>query len=643
MITSDVFFNHKDVDWKALGLRCGVEIHQQLYTERKLFCRCPAGRYSSRTDAQVLRHMRPTLSELGEYDGTALMEFKTKKNIMYLLDTRTVCTYEMDDTPPFEINREAVDIALEVAMALGCQIVGELHVIRKQYLDGSIPTGFQRTAIVGVNGQVPFRGRTIQIIQVSVEEDACREVSDRGHDVVFRTDRLSMPLCEIVTAPEMYTPEEAAAVVRLLGRVMRGTGRVRRGAGATREDVNVSVTGSTRVEMKGVPSITFIPKLVGNEGLRHRALLDIKEELERRGMKSEDVDPRCFDAADLLSGTAFAPVREALARGEDVRGVRLTGMRELLARPVNPLRTVFDELAGRVRVISCIDEEPVLLHNDNAAVFGISEEEIRAVRRRAKAKSQDAVVVLRGAPADVALGLDEIVARVKELFAGIPSETRQVLPTMGTDFERILPGPDRMYPDTDSPPMSVPDTWLDSIRPRLKEPIWERDARLAAQGLPPDMVEILGLHPRFAIYDRAVARGMAPMRVAELLTWRWNALGKAGVHLGAVRDDVIVDLLAACAEGAVLFESLPGLLADAAAAVACGARELISRRGLKVLPAAEIGPAVKKALASAAAPRSTDEGARIRHYMGEIMPALRHAAPGKAVREALAATAGAAA
>ncbi|MDD5306731.1 MAG: Glu-tRNA(Gln) amidotransferase subunit GatE [Deltaproteobacteria bacterium] len=643
MITSDVFFKHKDVDWKELGLRCGVEIHQQLLTERKLFCRCPAGRYSDRTDARVVRHMRPTLSELGEYDGTALMEFKTRKNIMYLLDTRTVCTYEMDDTPPFEINREAVDIALEVAMALGCQIVGELHVIRKQYLDGSIPTGFQRTAIVGIDGQIPFRGRTIQIIQVSVEEDACREVSDRGHDVVFRTDRLSMPLCEIVTGPDMRTPEEAAEVVRLLGRVMRGTGRVRRGAGATREDVNVSVTGSTRVEMKGVPSIRFIPRLVGNESLRHRALLDVKEELERRGLKPEDIEPRMFDAADLLAGTAFSPIREALARGEDVRGVRLCGMRELLSRPVNPHRTVFDELAGRVRVIACIDEEPILLHNENVVGLGIGVEQIRAVRRRAKAKAQDAVIVLRGSPKDVALGLDEIVARVKELFAGVPSETRQVLPTMGTDFERILPGPDRMYPDTDSPPMSVPDGWLDSIRPRLKEPVWERDTRLAKQGLPPDMIEILGLHPRFPVYDRAVARGMPPLRVGELLTWRWNALAKAGVHLGAVRDDVILDLFAACAEGAVLFESLPGLLADAAADVSAGACELISRRGLKVMRAAEIGPAVRKALASAEAPRSADPEARIRHYMGAIMPSLRSAAPGKSVRDAVAASVGAAA
>ena len=181
----------KSPDFYAeIGLISGLEVHQQLLTERKMFCRCPAGRYTSTHDGEVLRHMRPTLSELGEYDGTALMEFKTRKNIVYLLNKENVCTYEMDDTPPFLVNQQAVDIAIEQCLMLGCDIVDEVHIARKQYLDGSIPTGFQRTAIVGVNGRLPFRGRELTILQVSVEEDSCREVSDEGHLIVWRTDRL---------------------------------------------------------------------------------------------------------------------------------------------------------------------------------------------------------------------------------------------------------------------------------------------------------------------------------------------------------------------------------------------------------------------------------------------------------------------
>jgi hypothetical protein len=76
--------------------------------------------------------MRPTLSELGEYDGTALMEFKTKKEIIYQINRETVCTYEMDDTPPFFMDEEALDIALSIGLLYNCNMVDELHIARKQ-------------------------------------------------------------------------------------------------------------------------------------------------------------------------------------------------------------------------------------------------------------------------------------------------------------------------------------------------------------------------------------------------------------------------------------------------------------------------------------------------------------------------------
>ncbi|MFH1756294.1 MAG: Glu-tRNA(Gln) amidotransferase GatDE subunit E, partial [Candidatus Latescibacterota bacterium] len=241
-------------DYAAIGLASGLEIHQQVLTEKKLFCRCPAGRYSDAYDAEILRHMRPTLSELGEYDGTALMEFKTKKEIIYRIHSETVCTYEMDDTPPFMIDETALDIALEVTLLLNLNLVNELHIARKQYLDGSIPTGFQRTTILGVDGWIPYKGKKIGIIQLGLEEDACREVSDIGHERVYLTDRLGMPLIETVTYPDMKTPHEVAEVAEILRKLVRATGKVRTGHGAAREDVNVSIDGGLRIEIKGVPS-----------------------------------------------------------------------------------------------------------------------------------------------------------------------------------------------------------------------------------------------------------------------------------------------------------------------------------------------------------------------------------------------------
>ena len=143
-------------DYKRIGFKSGLEVHQQLKTKSKLFCRCPAGIYHDHEDydAELIRHMRPTLSELGVYDGTALMEFKTKKEIRYRINNQTACTYDIDDTPPFLIDSEALKIALEISLLSKLNIVGEVHIIRKQYLDGSIPTGFQRSAILGVEGEL---------------------------------------------------------------------------------------------------------------------------------------------------------------------------------------------------------------------------------------------------------------------------------------------------------------------------------------------------------------------------------------------------------------------------------------------------------------------------------------------------------
>jgi glutamyl-tRNA(Gln) amidotransferase subunit E len=634
---SKVFFRHDNIDWKTIGLKSGLEIHQQLQTDLKLFCHCPAGRYSEKVDAKVLRHMRPTLSELGEYDGTALMEFKTKKNIIYMMERGTVCTYEMDDTPPFVMNREAIDIGLEIALALGCKIVGEIHVIRKQYLDGSIPTGFQRTAILGVDGEVPFRGRKIGIIQLSVEEDSCREVSDIGHDITFRTDRLSMPLVEVVTHPHMVTPEEVAAVTKFLGRIMRSTHRVRRGAGASREDVNVSATGGTRIEIKGVPSISLIPALVGNEALRQRSLLELRDELLAAGMSAEGLRHQSFDMAHLFKETRCGAIGGAISRGHAVKAVRIDGMRRAMSTPVGPNWTMADEIEGRVRVIACLDEPPIVIHQGNYASCGVSGEEWRAVRRRLRARAEDAVLLVRGPLPDVECAIREIVDRARELFGGVPSETRQVRRDGGTDFERILPGPDRMYPDTDSAPIPVPEAWLTEIKGRMGPPIWEIDARLEALGLPPDIVDALGISPFLPVFDRAVARGVRPIVAGALLTRVWRGLKRRGRAVAAIPPQVLDDLFAVSVEGRVTADALPALLGDLALEPAAAVRTLLDRRKIARLEDAGLATRLDTLFAKIPTPKSADKAARVRYYMGAVMPSLLGSIAGAAVHTAIAA------
>jgi glutamyl-tRNA(Gln) amidotransferase subunit E len=489
-----------DSDYAAFGLKVGLEIHQQLMSLRKLFCRCPAGRYDTvNHDAEILRHMRPTLSEMGEYDGTALMEFKTRKNIVYLLNHDTVCTYEMDDAPPFEIDAVALDRALAVAMMLGCNIVGEVHITRKQYLDGSIPTGFQRTAIVGTDGDIPFRGRTVHIRQISIEEDSCREVADRGHLRTYRTDRLGMPLIETVTDPDMHTPEEAAAVGQVLRWLCRISGLVRTGPGAARQDVNVSVAGSTRIEVKGVPSLRAIPRLVHNEALRQRSLLAIQAELQKREVTAAALPERFWDVTAMVRGTDCRFVQDAVARGATVLAVPVPGFGGLLGVHTQPHTTFMKEISDRIRVVACLDELPNVLASTQEGA-SLASGEWEKIAKTCRARSGTPILVVWGPERDARTAAGEIILRAREAAVGVPSETRQALDDGTTGFERILPGPDRMYPDTDLPPIRIDDHRLAALREDLPERPWERSGRLTALGVGVDLAERLARHGAYELF-----------------------------------------------------------------------------------------------------------------------------------------------
>lgn len=487
-------------DYADLGFKSGLEIHQQILTDKKLFCRCPAARYSDVYDAEILRHMRPTLSELGEYDGTALMEFKTKKEIIYRINHETVCTYEMDDTPPFEINQQALDIALEIAMLMNYKLVSEIHIARKQYLDGSIPTGFQRTTIVGIDGWIPYKNRKIGLIQLGLEEDACREVSDIGHERVYITDRLGMPLIETVTEADMRTPQEVADVGNILRRLVRSTGKVRTGIGAARQDVNVSINGGTRIEIKGVHRIPLIPLLVYNEAMRQYALLQIKEELLRRGINENTFRSVSADVTAMLTHSTWDPIRQAIQRGEEVHCLNLKGFQGILSHPTQTGRVFSKEISDRVRVVACLTRLPNILTSES------TEEAIdsfagRKIRNAVNATASDGLILVWGNPTDVRTAVQEIIIRAREAYTGIPSETRQALADGTNGFERILPGADRMYPDTDLPPLQITAERIAALEQNLPRPTWEREAEYAARGVPGHLIEKIAAHPQATLFE----------------------------------------------------------------------------------------------------------------------------------------------
>ncbi len=541
-----------EMDYRAAGFKCGIEIHQQLHTERKLFCRCPAGVYTTEVTGEVLRHMRPTLSELGEYDGTALMEFKTKKNVTYLLNSLCVCTYEMDDTPPFPINQEAVDKAIQIALMFDMNIIDEIHVARKQYLDGSIPTGFQRTAIIGVDGKMPYKDRYINIFQLNVEEDACREVRDVGHDIVFRTDRLGMPLIEIITAPDMKTPFEAAEVVELLGRVCKASGNVRRGIGSVRQDVNVSVTGGTRVEIKGVPQYGLIPALTHNEALRQINLLKLKDKLTEMNLTADNLGMSSKVVDGLLSDESKHALFPQKRTGDEIRAVIVRGMRELLNFPTQPTLTFADEIRGRIRVIACIDIAPIMLHTDAFPEYPRSGEDRRALCFDFSAEDNDVICLVCGTPMDCDTAVKEIRLRIEDAMRGIPNETRQAIDNGLTDFERILPGPDRMYPDTDTPPTEIKEDRVVKLRLGMPQVPWIRCENYIQRGLPTRLADEMSFSNYAPLFEEAIELGIdAKFAAVALLEWT-VAIGRKfrNEYVKNLTDERLIGYFKAYAAGA---------------------------------------------------------------------------------------------
>ncbi|MHC1706338.1 MAG: Glu-tRNA(Gln) amidotransferase subunit GatE [Bacteroidales bacterium] len=497
-----------------IGFMSGLEVHQQLLTREKLFCHCPAGLYNESHvyDAEVIRHMRPTLSELGEYDGTALMEFKTKKIIIYRIKNETTCTYEVDDTPPFHINHEALDIALQISILSKLNVVGEVHITRKQYLDGSIPTGFQRTAIIGVEGEIPLKNKKIRLIQLSLEEDSCREISDIGHIRIYKTDRLGMPLIETVTYPDMVNPDEvkeACDYIRFLG---RSTGKVRTGIGAGRQDVNVSCKGGTRVEIKGVSHTRWIPELTHNECFRQWALLKIRGKLLHHYPDFSNWKithtPLHFHSFKFT----YDPIVQAKKLKYKLIAVNLPGFKGILSHFTQPAQSFINEISDRLKVIACL-EKPNSTHSE-ALDPVILESDFEKIRELLNSGENDAQLVFWGPEEDIPTALETIEERCLMAFKGVPNETRKSFEDGTTIFERVLPGADRMYPDTDSPPIPLEDEHITNMGKNLPDEIIDRYHQMKEWGIPEDtytyifkknlfpeilrIVTELGIKPSFA-------------------------------------------------------------------------------------------------------------------------------------------------
>tara|TARA_Y100000296_G_scaffold78713_1_gene101837 strand:+ start:4907 stop:6349 length:1443 start_codon:yes stop_codon:yes gene_type:complete len=251
------------LDYEKLGLKCGLEIHQQLDTN-KLFCNCPSVLRQEEPDFNVKRKLHAVAGESGDIDIAAKHEVSQDREFIYQVYNNVNCLVELDEEPPHEINKEALKIALQIAILLNCKIIPLTQIMRKTVINGSNTSGFQRTVLIAGEGYVETKLGRVGIEAVFLEEDSARPVIRDGKNVIYRLDRLGIPLVEIATAPDIKTPEQAKEVALHIGDILRSC-KVKRGIGTIRQDINISIKGSNRVELKGFQDPKIMVKTVENE------------------------------------------------------------------------------------------------------------------------------------------------------------------------------------------------------------------------------------------------------------------------------------------------------------------------------------------------------------------------------------------
>ncbi len=322
------------LDWKALGLKCGIEIHQQL-EGKKLFCSCPTTIRDDPSHFTVHRKLRAVAGEAGEVDVAAAQEMQKGKTFTYEGFEDTTCLVELDEEPPHDVNDDALITALQTSLVLKATPVDQLHLMRKTVVDGSNTSGFQRTGLIARNGTLTTEHGTVTIPTISLEEDASRIIKNSPTNTLYRLDRLGIPLIEIGTGPEIKDPDQCKEVAEALGMILRSTGRVKRGLGTIRQDVNVSIAGGVRVEIKGAQDLKLLPTLVAYEVLRQKTLLELKDELVKR---KASVSSKIENVTHILAAVDSAVIKSALSAQGVVLGITLPGFHGLIGKEVQPGR-----------------------------------------------------------------------------------------------------------------------------------------------------------------------------------------------------------------------------------------------------------------------------------------------------------------
>jgi len=593
-------------DYSQLGFKAGVEIHQRI-DSKKLFCECyanpsettsessseltgePAGRpagepasWSVRGLAgesvggfvggfagcfeegtrgleqlecvRVTRFLRPVVGELGVVDPAAVFEAGKKNKFVYLAPRESSCLVELDEEPPHSLNEQALSTALRVVKALNASPVDEIHVMRKTVVDGSAVSGFQRSALVGVNGFIETTRGRVGIQTICLEEESAGIVEQRLGETVFRLDRLGIPLVEIATDASLQDGEHAREVAEAIGLVLRNAGGMQRGIGSIRQDLNVSIAQGARVEIKGVQELKNIPKIIENEVARQLSLVELCKLLSR---KPAPVESELVDVTRLLEKTGNKMLNQTISRGGVVFAIRLEGLNSLLKRELAFGKTLGSELADYARAASGLRG---LIHSDeDPAKYGLSRE-YALLSQATRCTASDAWAIAAGEKSAVETALRAVAFRARVLRERVPEETRRAVGEASV-FMRPLPGAARLYPETDVMPVRVDKKFFESLEIIS---VADERKRLLELGLNFELAERMLASPQKQLFEKLVVNAREGRKHASFIAFTLLetlvALKREGFNVRALDERVLKKVFDAFASGEIVRAAVPELL-----------------------------------------------------------------------------------
>lgn len=519
-------------DWKDLGLKMGLEIHQQLNTKSKLFCSCPTELVDDDVDLTIRRNLRPTQSELGQMDRAALQESMRNLNFNYESFNKHTCLVECDDEPPHALNQEALELAITISTLLNMHIVDEFHTMRKQVIDGSNTSGFQRTGLLATDGYLDTPYGRVKIETIGLEEDAARRVDTNSEFTEFRLDRLGIPLVEITTDPSMHHPKQVEEVAYMIGQVLRST-NVKRGLGTIRQDLNVSIAKGARVEIKGVQNLELMPLIVEREVERQLKLIEIKEELEKR---HAEVDETIYDLDEVFKDTESKILKSA----KSIKGIILKGFDGLIGVEVQEGRRFGTELSSYAKKRGVSG----LFHTDELPAYGITQEEVDKLREFLDAKPEDAIIIVAHDPDIAESALEEVIRRAKLAFEGVVEETRKSLDDGNTEYMRPLATANRMYLETDIPLFKITDDIIEPIKNNLPElPDVKKERIIKEYNLSEDLASQIVRRTLGDEFENILKEvEVDPTVVASTLSYDLRDIRREGTDVVSITEDKLIEV-----------------------------------------------------------------------------------------------------